>query len=77
MSAQVRRYVGPAPAAYDAADLPHCFGRQCARGVIAAVEILVPVARYRVDVEMSCKASLLGRRSDKMTYTESRPRGNS
>jgi hypothetical protein len=48
--AQVRRYVGPA--AYDA-ELPHCFGRQYARGVIAAVEVLAPFARYDVDVEMS------------------------
>jgi hypothetical protein len=48
--------VGLAPEAYDA-ELPHCFGRQCARAVIAAVEILAPVARYDVDVEMSCKAS--------------------
>lgn len=73
---QVRRYVGLALAAYDAAELPHHFGWQCARDVIAVVGILVPVVRYDVDVEMSCKASFPGRRSDKMTYTESRPRGN-
>jgi hypothetical protein len=43
---------------------------------LAPVEVLAPVARYDVDVEMSCKASLPGMRSNKMTYTESQPRGN-
>jgi hypothetical protein len=72
--AQVRWNVGLVPTMYDA-ELPHSFGRQCTRSVIAPVEVLAPVARYDVDVEISCKASLPGRQSNKMTYIESQPRG--
>ncbi len=68
--------MGLTPAAYDAEELPHCCD-QCALGAPAAVEVLAPVAHYDVYVEMSCKDSFPGRRLDKMTYTESRPRGNS
>jgi hypothetical protein len=47
--ARVGQYVGPA--VYDA-ELPHCFRQQCARGMIAAVEVLAPFARYDKDIEM-------------------------
>lgn len=49
--------MGLAPGTYDV-KLPHCFGRQCARSEIAAVEVLAPpVARYNVEIKMSRKAS--------------------
>ena len=62
-----------APVKCKAGDPLHCCERPCARDAPAAVVALAPAAHYDVDVEVSCKA---GRRLGKITYTESRPRGN-